>query len=163
MGDSKVRKFLYQSNKIEGVMNTQALHDAIKAYDHLSEYDSLSHENVKETHEVLMENRQPDIAGQYRNCQVYIGKEMPPSHFQIKSMLDTLYEKMPDTAVDAIQLHVEFEKIHPFVDGNGRIGRIIYLWYCKDHLEIEPIVWHADHKEGYYDLFSTGQVPQKHI
>lgn len=150
-----VKEYLTESNKIENVHSQDALEDAHTAWNYLSQQTELTHDIVKHAHKLLLENRQPDIAGEYRSIQVYIGNDKPPHHTQIMSLLDDLYDKTPHTAVEAIQLHVTFEKIHPFQDGNGRIGRLLYLWYCSEKLGVSPIMWREQDTPGYYALFQT--------
>ncbi len=48
--------------------------------------------------------------------------------------------------------HVSFETIHPFPDGNGRIGRMLYLWQCRQ-IDVEPELWTAEERQQYYSLF----------
>lgn len=156
-----IKEYLTESNKIENVYAEQALEDALTAWNYLSNQSELTHDVVKHTHNLLLQNKQPDIAGEYRTVQVYIGNDKPPHHSQIKPLLTELYNKTPNTAVEALQLHVTFEKIHPFEDGNGRIGRLIYLWYCNHVLDIPPIMWREQDTSGYYALFQTEPDPQR--
>ena len=69
--------------------------------------------------------------------------------------MDELLAWTPSDPVKAIEWHVAFERIHPFADGNGWICRLIYLWHCRERLAVEPVVWRAADREGYYALFST--------
>lgn len=70
-----------------------------------------------------------DLMG-YRNIQVYIGgaKHVPPSVEAIRDMMPTLFdliENEKEAAVRAVLGHFVFVYIHPYFDGNGRIGRLL--------------------------------------
>lgn len=158
-GPVDTKEYLRQSNAIENVHTEDALDDALAAWDYLSDQDELSHDVIKRVHDILLQNRQPDIAGDYRDVRVRIGGDVPPHQEAVPSLLSELLDENVDTGVDAVQWHVTFEKIHPFRDGNGRVGRLLYLWHCRSHLDIEPIVWRADSVAGYYDLFRSEPHP----
>jgi len=90
---------------------------------------------------------------------VRVGGDVPPPPSEVEGLLTDLVDRTPTTGVEAIGWHVDFEKIHPFRDGNGRVGRLLYLWHCRHHLEIEPVMWRADDVAGYYALFSSSRSP----
>ena len=66
----------------------------------------------------------------------------------MKALLDEYNEKENVTIEDVIALHAEFELIHPFQDGNGRVGRLIVLKECLRHNLIPFII--EDSKKNYY-------------
>lgn len=97
---------------------------------------------VRQLHEVLMRGvRGKDQSpGQFRSGQVHIGHDMrfippPPTHLQ--GCLDSLFqytarEDRPyDRLVDCFLIHYQFETIHPFFDGNGRVGRLLLAIMIK--------------------------------
>lgn len=147
-----IKEFLRESNKIEGVTGEDAVEQAYDAWGYLCE-KPLTHDTLKRAHEIILENRQPDIAGEYRTNPVRIGDEIRDNQDIVTKQMNELLNKEPETAVEALLWHVEFEKIHPFADGNGRIGRLVYLWHCNK-LNEEPILWRAEDKHGYYSLFN---------
>lgn len=138
--DTQVLDFLKESNAIENEHSEKALEDAISAWLFVMKRDVLFEKDVLELHQILMQSIRPDIAGKYRTCPVYIGGELKKylgleliqcqiSDF-INSMiasykLETIEEK--EAACKAA--HIFFENIHPFEDGNGRAGRILYNWH----------------------------------
>jgi Fic family protein len=149
--------FLRESNAIEGVHDDNALADALEAWNYLTECESLNHERIKKAHELLLVNRQPNIAGRYRESQVRVGDRTPPAAARVPYEIDRLLGESPPTdALDALEWHVRFELVHPFPDGNGRVGRLLYLWHCRQ-LTIEPIMWRADDVDGYYALFEESR------
>ena len=70
----------------------------------------------------------------YRDDQVYIkgSQHIPPKHYEVKNLLTKLlYIDTKDRQEDLFnyiaRFHIEFERIHPFEDGNGRTGRVLIL------------------------------------
>ena len=68
---------------------------------------------------------------------------------QIKELLKNYNFKQKVTVEDIIEFHYEFEKIHPFQDGNGRVGRLIMLKECLKH-NIVPMIINEELKFYYY-------------
>lgn len=141
--------FLKQSNYIEAEYGDDALCDAKKAWDFLIEENNLSTLNILKTHDILMESREllKEYKGKYRRVSVMVGGQICPSADEVPERMDRwfLHAKNTDVTEEIIkEMHIQFEKIHPFVDGNGRIGRIIMNWQrVKKGLPILII------KEGY--------------
>lgn len=147
-----VERFIEESNAIEGVYGDEALRQSLEAWRYLEERDELNHEVVKETHRLIMEKRQPVVAGRYRDCRVRISGEFPPAPSEVPGLMDDLLDWVPSDGEEAVEWHIRFEKIHPFADGNGRTGRMLYWWQCLE-LGEEPVLWTAENREKYYDLF----------
>lgn len=91
---------------------------------------------VRDLHrQLLMGVRGKDRApGEFRQTQVYIGytkRFIPPPPFRLSACLDSLEKYIHHTAakfdpiVNCFLVHYQFETIHPFVDGNGRVGRLL--------------------------------------
>jgi len=153
--ESFVTTFLQESNAIENVHDEPALADAQKAWEYLESESQLTHDVIKRAHRILLENRQPDIAGMYRTVTVRVGNDVPPVPGRVEKLLENLLPVIPETAAEALHWHVKFEKIHPFTDGNGRIGRLVYLWHCAEHLQTHPILFREEDARGYYSSFHT--------
>lgn len=164
----KVEKFLLESNKIEDELRVIAYEDALKAWEYLKMKSFLTPEVILGVHHFLLGRINPDIAGEWRNCDVYIGghKKKFVSVQLIEEDVRNFILEMgmtPELPMDDLeeftkQSHIQFEDIHGFQDGNGRTGRLIYLWHrMKLGLPIKVI--HADwpKKDGeqqkYYNWF----------
>jgi Fic family protein len=66
----------------------------------------------------------------------------------MKALLEKYYSKETVVIEDIVELHAEFEYIHPFQDGNGRVGRLVALKECLRHNVIPFII--EDSKKNYY-------------
>ena len=179
--DKDVTEFLEESNAIESVYSAEALVDARKAWDYAMSLKELKPDNILEIHRLLMKNIDPSIAGKYRNCGIWIGMQVKPfiSYSLFKDELTTLCKKMQaeidfgapfrslnkakgnkvrdlpvgGPALCAKECHVEFEGLHPFFDGNGRSGRIIYNWH-RQQLGLPIHTIHTgDEQYAYYRWF----------
>lgn len=147
-----LRAYFSESNAIEDGHSESALKKTLEAWEFLKGAKELTHRNLQTAHEKILEDRQPEIAGEYRDVKVTVGERVPPPPIVVDSEMDKLLAWTPSDPLETIEWHVAFERIHPFADGNGRIGRLVYCWQCRD-LGAEPLVWRAEDWEGYYDLF----------
>lgn len=130
---------------------------------------------IKEIHAILLKgtrghNKSP---GEFRSSQNWIGgtrpgtaRFVPPSPEKLMEVLGD-FEKFihnEDTnlpiLVRAGLIHVQFETIHPFLDGNGRLGRLlITLFLCHQKVLKEPLLYLSlffkTHRDLYYDHLQT--------
>lgn len=106
-----------------------------KSYDQMHSLldDSISEEQVLMLHRLFFEQIDAGNAGKYRNKNVIItGTDyLPPDYSEVAGLMKRHVENLNSGAGNkhvlewASGLHVEFESIHPFSDGNGRIGRLL--------------------------------------
>lgn len=124
--------------------------------DHATEKITEAH--IKQLHLILKTNtsdsRKPWFAvGDYKRLTNEIGGEattMPADvHKSIKTLLSDYYEIKKVGLDDIIDFHVKFERVHPFQDGNGRIGRMLIFWQCLQN-DIVPFVISEDLRLFYY-------------
>jgi Fic family protein len=100
-----------------------------------------------------------NIAGRFRREKEYVrvGTHIAPAPELVEKMIDTLlFEYVGDIKnffVDKIaKFHLEFETIHPFCDGNGRIGRVL-INYQLQRLGFPGIIIRDKEKKEYYSTF----------
>lgn len=159
-----VTLFLLQSNLIEGVTGNDALADAEKAWKYLMTYgtnenpDYLDLRVMLRVHRYLMERLNPRIAGKLRLCDVWIGgehKKFISTAILEAQTIDAL--KKIRQFKDAKEAHVYFENVHPFEDGNGRVGRILYNWQ-RLNMGLPLHTIHAgEEQQEYYQWFRDKQ------
>ncbi|MFQ6608854.1 MAG: Fic family protein [Fidelibacterota bacterium] len=98
----------------------------------------LSNSLLLEWHKKMFNQTKSEIAGKYRNYNVRVGSHIAPNYEEVTELMDQLIkfiqtnkDEINPVEISAIG-HYRFEKIHPFGDGNGRIGRLLMnhiLWY----------------------------------
>ncbi len=132
----------------------------------------LSNRLLREIHaKLLARGRGSDkTPGEFRRSQNWIGGTRPgnagfvppPAPAVLDCMSDLerfLHDANPDlpVLVRAALAHVQFETIHPFLDGNGRVGRLLITFLlCHDGVVREPLLYLSlffkQHREQYYEL-----------
>lgn len=156
--DNRTLEFLEQSNYIEGVRDSDSLDQAVRAWEYCIDQNYMSLSVMLKTHKILMLNQplRPNEKGYFRKIDVYIGGRKALHYARIKPALNTLCLKMNTfrgmpKGVKAD--HVEYERIHPFVDGNGRTGRIFMNWYLK-RFHNELWIIREEDRFNYYNWFN---------
>src|SRR3972149_3073260 len=103
--------------------------------DMLKTREKLSEALMLKWHKDIFENTKPDIAGRFRDYLVRVGPYVAPDWHDLKKLLKQLITFVNESKLNPVELaaraHYMFEKIHPFGDGNGRIGRLLMnyiLW-----------------------------------
>ncbi len=97
--------------------------------------EKISNKLVLKWHEEIFKETKPDIAGAFRNYQVRVGPYLAPDWRKVENLMEQLVAFINESTLSSVELaaraHYVFEKIHPFGDGNGRIGRLLMnyiLW-----------------------------------
>lgn len=117
---SRLMEFAKESNRIEGITNADDNERMFEKLEAFLKFKELTAVRVCSFNEwgVLRRNAGMDVSIGGRSCLP--GGDSLKHHFAL--IIHTLRERC------AFVNHVEFEKLHPFTDGNGRTGRAIWLW-----------------------------------
>lgn len=127
---------------------------------------------MREMHQTLLaEGRgSRETPGEFRRSQNWIGGTRPGNAVYVPPPADRVHESMSDLdkfihnqpvktpgLIKAALAHVQFETIHPFLDGNGRIGRLlITLILCNEKILSQPLLYLSlyfkKNRSTYYDL-----------
>lgn len=125
-------------------------------------------------HTMLMTNINPAVAGRFRNSEEYvrIGKYIAADPKHVKQLIEKSIELyVTDLKMNAIEkvarFHLDFERIHPFVDGNGRIGRVLINMQLLK-LGYSQIIIRNKEKKYYYEAFrqyedNGNQKPMQYV
>jgi|ERR1035437_2924234 Fic family protein len=151
---------LSESNHIEDVWDADSLNQAIKAWEYVIEEDALNSKVILATHEILMAHQdlRPNEIGEFRKVPIWIGGHQARPWYAVPELVRKWCYGANMTVADGqtmpsiIQDHIDFEAIHPFVDGNGRTGRILLNWQ-RVKCRLNPIIIREAQKEEYYAWF----------
>ena len=113
-------------------------------------------------HKELFEVTKPDIAGRLREHHVKVGTYIAPDWQDLKKLMKeyikwlSTFQKNMHPVERAARAHYKFEKIHPFADGNGRVGRLIIATILKQ--SAYPILT-IDYRKrkSYYNAFQKDE------
>ena len=169
---------LFESEEAPGVPldDVQEVSNYVAAMNHgltrIREGFPISLRLIREIHDILLSKgrgntKQP---GEFRRSQNWIGGTrpgnalfVPPPPEQVLDLMSDLeafiHADTPEipTLIKAGLVHVQFETIHPFLDGNGRLGRLLITFLlCTQGILREPILYLSlyfkTHRQQYYDL-----------
>lgn len=171
---ARITETTKKAQDIREVINYRtAMHQGIKLIDN---QEALAENNVKRLHAILLESvrGKTKTPGEFRRDQNYIAppgtpmseaQYVPPSPINVPQLYSNFdrYFNNDNTERDAlVQLavaHYQFEAIHPFNDGNGRVGRLLIpLFLYRRKILSKPYVYVSkyfeEHRRDYYDLLA---------
>jgi len=129
---------------------------------------------IREIHKTLLKGARGEgrTPGDFRKSQNWVGgatiqtaRFVPPPAHEVMSLLDNLEKFLHDPTTLPVLIkigliHSQFESIHPFLDGNGRVGRLLITFYlCQQGVLKKPLLYLSEffkaHRQDYYDRLNT--------
>ena len=159
-------RYIFETNTIGADNEVLNVDDVVETVNHFRCIDliidhakaPLTEKLIKELH-LILKNGTSDsrkdwfAVGDYKKLPNEVGgrETALPEEVadQMKALLKTYNEKAEKTLEDILEFHVNFERIHPFQDGNGRVGRLILFKECLKY-NIVPFIIEDDMKMFYY-------------
>ena len=157
LGEEKITAIVEGKRVLGTIPEIAEVKGAIEAYRELEnyKYDDISH--LLRAHKILM-GEILNSAGSFRTSNVRVGEHIAPQSHLVPQLMNELFKWLKSSdehlLLKSCIFHYEFEFIHPFVDGNGRIGRLwqsVILYKFNPlfaSLPTESIV--RDYQEEYY-------------
>jgi len=159
-------RFIFETNTLGITNENTRIDDILETVNHFRCIDyiidhadeKITESHIKQLHLLLKSNtsgsQKPWFAvGDYKRLANEIGGEktvLPEDvHKQMKALIADFNAKKQVNLDDILDFHVHFERIHPFQDGNGRVGRLIMFWQCLQNA-IVPFIITEDLRFFYY-------------
>jgi Fic family protein len=157
VGEEKITAILDGKRVLGTTQELSEVEGAIRAYEQIEAYRYDKLDDLLQAHKT-MTAKLLDDAGSFRSVNVAVGAHIAPPHTQVATLMQQLFGWLEESdehlLIKSCVFHYEFEFIHPFRDGNGRIGRLWQSVILMAHhplfgiLPTESII--RDHQEAYY-------------
>ena len=165
-------QYIFDTKTISG--DNININDILETINHFRCFDyiidtynkQLNEKYIKHIHKLLKQNTisadsMEAVVGEYKRYENIIGdiKTTPPSQVsnKMKKLLSKYNNDKKHSIEDLIEFHVEFERIHPFYDGNGRVGRLLLFKECLKE-NIVPFIIDDKYKREYYNGLQKWQI-----
>lgn len=160
-------RYIFETNTIHTEPHeTASVDDIIETVNHFACFDymlthaleELTEDMIKTFHQLLKRNTSDERkawfrVGDYKTRPNMVGDTKTTALENVTAEMEKLlmdyHQKKMISVEDIIDFHYHFEKIHPFQDGNGRVGRIIMFKECLKH-DVVPFIIDHEHKLFYY-------------
>ncbi|MBQ9418707.1 MAG: Fic family protein [Bacteroidales bacterium] len=159
-------RYIFETNTLGITTENTRIDDIMETVNHFHciDYiiahatDRLTEAHIRQLHFILKTNTSDSqkswfAVGEYKRLANEVGGEETVQPREVREHIRTLLaeynsiEKVNFT--DILNFHVQFERIHPFQDGNGRVGRLVMFWQCL-HSGIVPFIITDDLRLYYY-------------
>jgi len=150
------QRHFIESNRIEDVTDLGEVPKAIIAWNYLVSQPYLHTGAILIVHRHLMADLMPaQEVGKWRRSGVAVRGRLCPSYHDIPRLMSdfiSYFDVYGPEHLDPRTMHIKFEHIHPFRDGNGRTGRML-MWWHEVQKGQSPTLITYDERHKYYDWF----------
>ncbi len=166
LSEEQITAIIDHKRVIGPAKDIKEVENAIRVYDHLSNFDPFSKESYLEAHRQLMSGL-VDMPGHFRTGSVGVIQgdriaHLAPPGWNVDNLMTNLFEYLEkgedNLIIKSCVFHYEMEFIHPFLDGNGRMGR---LWQTVILMRVNPVFEYLPieqeikkSQEEYYNVLS---------
>lgn len=155
VGGKSIKEHLEAINHEKAILY---LNDLVKEDNPITEW------NIKSIHQLVLKDIDDENAGRYRRENVTIkgATHTPPDYLKVPELMGKLvlnYENWNDfhPIIQAVLLHGELVKIHPFVDGNGRTSRLLMNLDLMNH-GYNPVIIKKEDRLEYYEALDKAHT-----
>lgn len=144
LSEDQITAIIEHKRVVGPAKDIKEVENAIRAYDHLPTFDAFSKESYLEAHRMLMSGL-VDKPGQFRTGAVGVIQgdriaHLAPPGWNVDNLMTDLFRYLKEgedhLIIKSCVFHYEMEFIHPFMDGNGRMGR---LWQTVILMKANPV------------------------
>ena len=168
-------RYIFETNTLGITSENTRIDDIMETVNHFrcvdyvidNAMDRITEPHIKQLHLMLKTNTSDSqkswfAVGDYKRLANTVGEEETTQpkevHKKMKALLDDYYFKKQVSFDDILDFHVRFERIHPFQDGNGRIGRLLMFWQCLQAGAVPFIITEELRLFYYRGIQNWGQV-----
>lgn len=155
VGGKSIKEHLEAINHEKAILY---LNDLAKEKNPITEW------NIKSIHQLVLKDIDDENAGRYRRENVTIkgATHIPPDYLKVPELMEKLvlnYKYWSDfhPIIQAVLLHGELVKIHPFIDGNGRTSRLLMNLDLMNH-GYNPVIIRKEDRLEYYEALDKGHT-----
>ena len=140
-------RYIFETNTLGITTENTRIDDILETVNHFRCVDyiidhateKITEAHIKELHRMLKSNTSDSqrawfAVGEYKRLANEVGGEptvLPEKvHMRMKALLAEYNQHKSIELEHILDFHVQFERIHPFQDGNGRVGRLLLFWQC---------------------------------
>ena len=159
-------RYIFETNTLGITTESTRIDDILETVNHFRcvDYvidhatDKITEAHIKQLHLLLKAKKKKKkkswfAVGDYKRLANAVGEEETAQpkevHRQMKLLLAEYNAKKQIKFDDLLDFHVRFERVHPFQDGNGRVGRLLLFWQCLQ-TNIVPFIITEDLRLFYY-------------
>ncbi len=159
-------RYIFETNTLGITTENTSVDDILETVNHFRciDYvidhatDKITEAHIKQLHAILKNSTSDSrkewfVVGDYKRLANEVGEQetVAPKdvHRHIKALLSDYNAHKQVEFDDILDFHVRFERIHPFQDGNGRVGRLLLFWQCLQSAQV-PFIITEDLRLFYY-------------